>query len=153
MSTLWRHKFFMNLSMTSKVIHGHIDHFYAKIILAHSFMDRFWLKFVWMPISWRNIFFIKLYMTWNVTFMLLRSFEIFFTIRPFDLITIDLRSYGQLLSLFFLTITILENLHKFRTIIFKKPKYVLPHLIFMGFHAIKNLCFTICQYRPCLLYT
>ena len=55
--------------------------------------------------------------------------------------------------LFFLTITILENLHKFRTIIFKKPKYVLPHLIFMGFHAIKNLCFTICQYRPCLLYT
>ena len=33
--------------------------------------------------------------------MLWRSFVIFFTFRPSDLITVDLRSYGQLLSLFY----------------------------------------------------
>ena len=38
------------------------------------------------------------YMTRNVTFMLWRSFVIFFTLRPFDRIT-ALRSYGKLLSL------------------------------------------------------
>ena len=32
--------------------------------------------------------------------MLWISFAIFFTLRPSDLITIDLRSYGELLSLF-----------------------------------------------------
>ena len=35
-----------------------------------------------------------------VTFMLWKSFMIYFTLRPSDLITIDLRSYEQLLSLF-----------------------------------------------------
>ena len=40
--------------MSSKVIQ---DHFNAKIILAHSFMNWFWWKFVWIPISWRHNFF------------------------------------------------------------------------------------------------
>ena len=57
------------------------DHFYAKIILAHSFMDRFWWKFVWMPIACRHNFFQTIFMTWNVTFMLWSD------LRPFDLIT------------------------------------------------------------------
>ena len=60
------------------------DHFYAKIILAHSFMDRFSWKFIWMLISWRHNFFMKFY-DLKCLFMLWRSFMIF---RPYDLITI-----------------------------------------------------------------
>ena len=58
------------------------DHFYAKIILAHLFMDRFWWKFVWMLISWRHnmwpelsLFFCHGEVLW------------FFTLRPSDMIT------------------------------------------------------------------
>ena len=34
--------------MTSKVIEGHIRPFLAKIFVEHSFIDRFWYKFVWI---------------------------------------------------------------------------------------------------------
>ena len=48
------------------------DHFFVKIILANSFMVRFWFKFVWIIIKTE-------YMTWIVTFMLWRSFVIWTT--------------------------------------------------------------------------
>ena len=99
-------------------------------------MDRFWLEFVWMPISWRKFFFIKLYMTWNVTFMLCSSFEIFFTIRTFDLFTFLWTTF----FLIFLTIAILENLHQFRTIMFNKPKYVLYHISFLWDYMRSKIC-------------
>ena len=54
------------------------DHFYSKIILAHSFMYRFWWKFVWMLISWRHNFFIK---SWPECHFYV------FTLRTSDLIT------------------------------------------------------------------
>ena len=47
-STLWRHHFLIKWSMTLKVIQGDIRHLYVKIILAHSLMDRFWWKFIWI---------------------------------------------------------------------------------------------------------
>ena len=76
-----RHIFFIKWSMTSKVIQ---DHFYAKIKIAHSFMDQFWSKFVWMLISWRHNF---SYMTWNVMhFNIIEKFFNIFT-KTSDLIT------------------------------------------------------------------
>ena len=74
MSTLWRHKFFIKWSMTSKVIQGHMP----QIILAHLFMDRFWWKFVWILISW---------IIYDLTCMfdILEKY-VFFTWRPSDLI-------------------------------------------------------------------
>ena len=69
---------FIKWSMTPSKVQ---DHFYAKIILAHLFMDRFWWKFVWMLISWRHnmwpelsLFFCHGEVLW------------FFTLRPSDLI-------------------------------------------------------------------
>ena len=49
----------------------------TKIILAHSFIDWFWWKFVLMLISWRHNFFIKLYIyDLKCNFILWRSFVI-----------------------------------------------------------------------------
>ena len=55
--------------------------------------------------SLRHNIFIKLYsMTWNVTFMVWRSFMIFYCKTFWPNYNIDLRSYGQLLYLFFFVI-------------------------------------------------
>ena len=64
---------FINVSKTSKIIQ---DHFCAKIIVAHSFMDQFWWKFVWM-------------LNYEDKMSLLCYGEVlwFFTLRPSDLIT------------------------------------------------------------------
>ena len=51
-----------------------------------------------------TIFFIKSDITWNVTFMFWRSFAIFYIKTFWPNYNIDLRSYGQLLSLFHLNL-------------------------------------------------
>ena len=102
MSTLWRHQFFIKWSMILKVIQGH-KNFYAKIILAHSFMDRFWGKFVWKLVSiwWRHNSFIKLWP--EMSLLCFGEESDFFYFKIFwPHYNLDLRSYGQLLSLFFL---------------------------------------------------
>ena len=66
-------KFFVKWSMTSKVIQGHIRPLLFIITLAHSIMDRCWWKYIWMLISRRHNFFIKLYMAWIFTFMLWKN--------------------------------------------------------------------------------
>ena len=78
-STLWTHKSFRKWSIASKVIQGFIRPLLCKIILAHLFMDRFYMNICMNAnISfWRLKFCLKLSMTWNVTFMLLRNFVIF----------------------------------------------------------------------------
>ena len=60
----------------------------AKIILAHSFMDRFWWKFVWMLISWRHNLFMKLFINeLKCHLYVMEKFCDIFTLRPSDLIT------------------------------------------------------------------
>ena len=72
------------------------------IILAHSFMDRFCWKFVWMLIYHKDTIITKnyMYMTLNVTFMSWRSFVIFYMKTFWPNYNLDLCSNGQLLSLF-----------------------------------------------------
>ena len=79
MLTLWRLKFIILLSMTTKVIEGHIrSSFYSKCVLLEKFY--FCLKF--NLIKTINIkFYIKKYMTLKVTYMLWRDF-VFSTFRP-----------------------------------------------------------------------
>ena len=71
----------MKWSITSKVIQGHIR----------------W-KFVLILISWRHIFSIKLYKTETSLLCYEEVFFYFKTLWPHY--NLDLRSYGQLLSLF-----------------------------------------------------
>ena len=86
--------------MTLKVIQGHIR---PHLCQNHS------STFVYGPILMKicmNVNIIKLYMTYN----LLYNFVI--SLRPFDLnITFELRSYGQLLSLFYFNVNIDINSH------------------------------------------
>ena len=114
--------------MFSEVIEGHIrSSFYLKIPFSSiSYLFDIWsfqnlvgmnvniiktqlfqnmkfdLKgnFVWMLISWRHSF--SLNYIWHKMSLLCYGEVLwfFFTLRPSDLITIDLHSYGQLLSLF-----------------------------------------------------
>ena len=87
MSTLWRLKIFIKWIMTSKVMQRQ-DHLFAKIILAHSFMDRFWWKFVWMLIPWRHNI-------WpEMSILCYEEVLCFYTSRSNQ--NLDLRSYGQL---------------------------------------------------------
>ena len=88
MTKLWRHKFFIKWSIASKVIEGHIWQLLCQNIsnTYNTFVYGPIGDFVWMLISWRHNFFIKLNMTWNVTFILCRSFVIFFTLRLSELI-------------------------------------------------------------------
>ena len=69
---------------SSKVIK---EHFYDKIILALSFIDRVWWKFVGMLISWRHNFLIKSYMTWNMLLLCYGEVLWFFLLKPCDLMT------------------------------------------------------------------
>ena len=72
MSTLWRRNFFIKWSMTSKVIQGHI----RSLIYQNHFSS-----FVYGPILMKTFMNANVmgrqYMTWNVTFLLWRSFLIF----------------------------------------------------------------------------
>ena len=101
MSALWRHK--------SKVIK---DYFYAKSILAHSFMDRFWWKFVWILLAWRNLFSLNCDLQYH--------FYVFFKIF-YPHYNLDLHSYGQLLSFFYLCLNIANNLYDAMVKIFSSP--------------------------------
>ena len=82
-------KLFKNVNIMKKQIfdkmkydlEGHPRSFNTtKIIIAHSFMDRFLWKFVWMLISWRHNFFTN-YIMW-----LLCYWEVLwcFTLKPSD---------------------------------------------------------------------
>ena len=57
----------------------------TKIIIAHSFMDRFLWKFVWMLISWRHN--ILLYQILLTHFYVMEKFCDFFTLWTSDLST------------------------------------------------------------------
>ena len=62
-------QFFMKWSMTSKVIEDLIRQLCAKIFLAHSFINRFWLKFIWILTLCRCQIFIK----WSLTSEVIES--------------------------------------------------------------------------------
>ena len=87
---------------------GHPRSYKTNFMPKFSFIDRFWSKFVRMLISWRLNFSINYILP--ISYMLCISFVIFFTLRPSDLITIDLRSYEQLSSLFYWSIEIKHSL-------------------------------------------
>ena len=76
-------KLFKNINIMKTQRHIYDDHF-TKIILAHSFMDRFWWKFLWML----NKDIISLNHIWpKVHFYVMKKFCYFFTLRPSDLNT------------------------------------------------------------------
>ena len=88
--------------MTSKVIQGHIRPLLSR---NHSSL------FVYGPILMKICmnadimkiqYFHKIIKDLKYNFYVMKKILDFFTFRPFDLITIDLRSYGQLLSCFVL---------------------------------------------------
>ena len=78
MSTLFRRKFFLKWSMTSKVIQGQI-----RPLLCQKHC-----KFVWMLISWIHNIFIKLYIyDLKYHFYVMERLCDIFTLGPSDLIT------------------------------------------------------------------
>ena len=95
---LMKTQFLINWSITLKVIQSHIRP-PKKIILTHSFIDQFWWKFILMLISsWRHNFLIKIYILPKIFFYVMEKFCNFLTFWP--KYNLDLRFYGQLLSLF-----------------------------------------------------
>ena len=131
MSTLWRDKFLIKWSMTLKVIQGHIR---PPLYQNHS------STFVYGPILMKicmNANIMKTqYMTWNVTFMLWRSFVIFYfkTFRP--IYNLDLRYHGQHLFLFLHQPTIFNTLNIF---LFQCP--LINKWIFICGHRKRNFKF------------
>ena len=84
--------------MASKVIEGHIRPLLCKNLSNTFIYELILQEYVWMLILWRCQFFLKWSMTSKVAFMLWRDFSFFLLPNYF----LDLRSYSQLFSLFFI---------------------------------------------------
>ena len=100
-------QFKKKLSMILKVIKGH------KIILAPSFMDRVWWKYVWMLIWYHEDIFFSLDYIWTKMLCYGEVLWYFFFKTFWPKYNLDLRYHGQLLSLFYTTslkyVSILHN--------------------------------------------
>jgi hypothetical protein len=81
MSTLWCRNFFIKWIMTSKVIQGH-----KRPILCENHSSTFVYGPILMKFCMNTNIMKTQYMTSNITFILWRSYAIFFTLRPFVLI-------------------------------------------------------------------
>ena len=100
MSTLWRHKFFMKWSMTSKVIQGHI-----RLLVSQNLSS----TFVYGPILIENFMnanimktqlFYKIIYDLKCHFYVMEKFVFFYFKAFWPNYKLDLRFYGQILSLF-----------------------------------------------------
>jgi hypothetical protein len=96
MSTLWRHKFLIKLSMTLKVIQVHIRPHFSTFVYGPILM-----KICINANIMKTELLHKIIYDLKCTFMLWRSFRFFYFKTLWPKYNFDLRSYGQLLSLVF----------------------------------------------------
>ena len=110
--------YFLKWSMTSKVIKGHVRPLLCQNPSSTFVYGPILLKIYLNVNIMKTQFFIKSYITWNVTLKLWITF-VFFCFEPFwPNYNLDLRSYGQLVSLsyiiFLFNITNYPKLTKIR---------------------------------------